>query len=158
MSIFGKSGGAKVSLVPRVKHNGVIKIPVSGWTKQNGVLKKIWAREIKVTGISLVITCEESQVTDGGWISTYNPNECPIYITATVTPANATNKQIGIHMETDFHQQDVRDFTINSGETIEAMVEGVSNSGGTFVSVRAYAAGSAGTIDTTVTFTVNFLE
>lgn len=43
MSIFGKSGGAKVSLVPRVKHNGVIKIPVSGWTKQNGVLKKIWS-------------------------------------------------------------------------------------------------------------------
>lgn len=42
MAIFGKYNGSKVSLVPYVKHNGTVKIPVSGWTKQNGVLKKVW--------------------------------------------------------------------------------------------------------------------
>lgn len=42
MAIFGKYNGGKVSLVPYVKHNGAVKIPVSGWTKQNGVLKKVW--------------------------------------------------------------------------------------------------------------------
>lgn len=63
MSIFGKINGAKVSLAPRVKHNGVVKTPVSGWTKQNGVLKKIWssyapsAADVKCDIYAQAVTC-----------------------------------------------------------------------------------------------------
>lgn len=42
MSIYGISGGSVVRLAPRVKHNGVIKTPVSVWTKLNGELKHVW--------------------------------------------------------------------------------------------------------------------
>lgn len=48
MTIFGKYNGNKVSLVPYVKHNGTVKIPVSGWTKQNGVLEQVWERGLYV--------------------------------------------------------------------------------------------------------------
>lgn len=42
MSIHTKHNGALVRLSPRVKHNGVIKTPVSGWTKRNGALECIY--------------------------------------------------------------------------------------------------------------------
>lgn len=42
MSIHSKHNGARVELSPRVKHNGVIKVPLTGWTKKDGALVKIW--------------------------------------------------------------------------------------------------------------------
>ena len=45
MAIYGKSGSTVKKLEPRVKHNGAVKIPVSGWTKQNGVLKRVWGAD-----------------------------------------------------------------------------------------------------------------
>lgn len=42
MSIKLNNNGTIVDVTPKVNHNGAVKIPVSGWTKQNGVLKKVW--------------------------------------------------------------------------------------------------------------------
>ena len=49
MSIHAKKDGAVVSLQPRVKHNGIIKTPLTGWAKKDGELVQIWgADEVKL--------------------------------------------------------------------------------------------------------------
>ena len=51
MTIFGKYNGSKAALSPRVKHNGVIKQPTTGWVKRDGVLKCIYRRAAAVVQV-----------------------------------------------------------------------------------------------------------
>lgn len=44
MSIKFNNNGTIVDVTPRVHHNGIIKIPFSGWTKKNNAIVKIYER------------------------------------------------------------------------------------------------------------------
>ena len=44
MSIKLNNNGTIVDVTPKVNHNGVIKIPLSGWAKQNNTIVKIYER------------------------------------------------------------------------------------------------------------------
>lgn len=90
MAIYGKSGGTVKKLEPRVKHNGVIKTPATGWVKQNGVLKKIWQAFVPVE--SIVISGNSGPILFDryGGTETY---------TVTVSPSNATNKTLEYTLE-----------------------------------------------------------
>lgn len=85
MAIYGKSGGTVKKLEPRVKHNGVIKTPATGWVKQNGVLKKIWQAFVPITSISISGRANIYYSDRYGGTETY---------TVTVSPSNATNKTL----------------------------------------------------------------
>ena len=85
MAIYGKSGGTVKKLEPRVKHNGVIKTPTTGWVKQNGVLKKIWQAFVPVESISISGPANIYYNDRFGGTETY---------TVTVSPSNATNKTL----------------------------------------------------------------
>ena len=90
MAIYGKSGSTVKKLEPRVKLNGVIKTPVSGWTKQNGVLKKIWQAFVPVESISIDGPTDITYWDRYGGTETY---------TVTVSPSNATNKTLEYAVE-----------------------------------------------------------
>lgn len=85
MAIYGKSGGTVKKLEPRVKHNGAIKTPTTGWVKQNGVLKKIWQAFVPVESISISGLANIYYSDRYGGTETY---------TVTVSPSNATNKTL----------------------------------------------------------------
>lgn len=107
MTIYGKSGGAVKELSPRVKHNGVIKTPVSGWTKQNGVIKKIWSSFVPVSSITI----------DGDTTpSFYDRYGGTITYTVTISPANATNKEFDYEIVPDGRPQGVYVSTKNSSK------------------------------------------
>lgn len=91
MAIYGKSGNTVKKLEPRVKHNGVIKTPVSGWTKQNGVLKKIWQAFVPITSMSINGPARVDMP------SAYHD----VQYTCNILPANATNKNVTWSWETN---------------------------------------------------------
>lgn len=91
MAIYGKSGSTVKKLEPRVKHNGVIKTPTTGWVKQNGVLKKIWQAFVPITSMSI------SGPTRVDMTSAYHD----VQYTCNILPANATNKNVTWSWETN---------------------------------------------------------
>ena len=103
MAIYGKSGGTVKKLEPRVKHNGVIKTPTTGWVKQNGVLKKIWQAFVPVESISISGPANIYYNDRYGGTETY---------TVTVSPSNATNKTL------EYVVEDLDGFDNGTGERI----------------------------------------
>lgn len=85
MTIFGKYNGNKVTLSPRVKHNGVVKTPVSGWTKRNGELECIYRGQIGVKSI-IFHTSLDGIYEGGGTVDLTD------YVT--ISPDNATDKTL----------------------------------------------------------------
>lgn len=92
MSIYGISGGSVVRLAPRVKHNGVIKTPATGWAKQGGVLKKIWGAvpstdDVKCSLYMGPCTVGNSPgIIANGWIIyLYRPKTLSVPVTYTLT-------------------------------------------------------------------------
>lgn len=108
MAIYGKSGGTVKKLEPRVKHNGVIKTPTTGWVKQNGVLKKIWQAFVPVESISISGPANIYYSDRYGGTETY---------TVTVSPPNATNKTLEYVVEDlDGPNNDTWDKIVETGD------------------------------------------
>ena len=88
MSIHAKKDGAVVSLQPRVKHNGVIKTPLSVWAKKDGVVGKVWdafdVRSIRVQNIT-------------DWVEGGGTRDLNDYVT--ITPTDAKDKALTWSME-----------------------------------------------------------
>lgn len=106
MAIYGKSGGTVKKLEPRVKHNGVIKTPTTGWVKQNGVLKKIWQAFVPITSMSISGPTNINVMTNGWETAQYTCN---------IQPSDATNKNVTWSWEpvTGF-SEDYGDISISS--------------------------------------------